>query len=145
MVTDYWPQEEGYIVEGAPVMMCKTAGTIVEMACVEINASATAGEVLVDHGSNVGDSIGVCLRACTVTGQMVPVAFGGVVKMLSAGAFVVQEHVIGNGADTSAVIRSATYGSDDLYFNEGTAWILGIALQAAIGAGDEVLILLDPH
>lgn len=145
VAVDYWPQEEGYIVEGSPVMMCETAGTITEMACVEINNAGAAGPVLVDHGSNVGDSIGVALRADTVGGQMIPVAFGGIVKMLAAGAFVVQEPVISNGADTSAVIKVSTYGSNDLYFNAGTVWILGLALQAAVNVNDEVLILLAPQ
>lgn len=145
MVTDYWPQEEGYIVEGSPVMMCQTGDTIVEMACVKITGS-TAGHVLVDHSAAACDSIGVCLRACTVTGQMVPVAFGGVVKMTSSGAFGVQEPVGSTGTDTSQVVALlGAHGSDDLYFNEGTAWMLGHALHAAAGAGDDILILLDPH
>ena len=144
MATDYWPQEEGYIVEGSPVMMCQTAGTIGEMSTVEINAGG-AGYVLVDHGAAKGDTIGVALRACTVTGQMIPVAFGGVVKLLADSTIAVQQPVIGNGDDTAKVIRSAHFGSDDLYFNEGTAWILGMALQAGITDGDEILVLLAPQ
>ena len=150
MATDYWPQEEGYIVEGSPVMMCQTAGTISEMACVEINTGA-AGYVLVDHGSaavNGGDAIGVCLRACTVTGQMVPVAFGGIVKLLANSTIAVQQHVISNGTDDAKVIRPAvaeSIGSNDLYFNGGSAWLLGMALQAGITHGDEILVLLAPQ
>jgi len=145
MATDYWPQEEGYIVEGSPVMMCQTAGTITEMACVEINNTAAAGGyVAVDHGSAIGDSVGVALRACTVTGEMVPVAFGGIVKMLADSTIGVQEHVMGNGSDDAKVVRKQHLGSDDMYFNQGTAWVLGMALQAGITDGDEILVLLGP-
>lgn len=143
MATDYWPQEEGYIVEGSPVMMCKTAGTLGEMNTVEINTGAS-GYVLVDHGSAKGDTIGVALRACTVTGQMIPVAFGGIVKLLADSTIIVQQPVIGNGDETAKVIRSSYMGSDDLYCNEGTGWILGMALQAGITTGDEILVLLAP-
>ena len=145
MATDYWPQEEGYIVEGSPVVMCKTAGTIGEMSCIEINAGGS-GYVLVDHGSSKADAIGVALRACTATGQMIPVAFGGVVKMLADSTIVVQEPVCSNGDDTSKVIGAMAFcTSDDLYFNEGTAWLLGYALQAGVTDGDEILVLLAPQ
>lgn len=147
MATDYWPQEEGYIVEGSPVMMCKTAGTIVEMATVEINVG-TAGHVLVDHGSAKGDAIGVALRACTVTGEYIPVAFGGIVKMLADSTIIVQQPVLSNGDDSSKVIgfdNALNVGSNDLYFNAGTAWLLGLALQAGITDGDEILVLLTPQ
>ena len=147
MAVDYWPQEEGYIVEGSPVMMCQTAGTITEMACVEINAGGS-GYVLVDHGAAMGDAIGVALRACTVTGQMIPVAFGGVVKMLADSTIICQQPLLSNGSDDAKVVRmnaAANVGSDDLYFNEGYAWILGMALQAGITDGDEILVLLAPQ
>lgn len=145
MATDYWPQEEGYIVEGSPVMMCQTAGTCVEMACMLIQAGG-AGYVQVDHSAAAGDSIGVALRACTVTGQMIPVAFGGVVKMLADSTFLVQEPLCSVGTDTSKVVASVLlHGSDDLYFNEGTAWIMGMALQAGVTDGDEILVLLAPQ
>lgn len=145
MATDYWPQEEGYIVEGSPVMMCKSAGTITEMACIKIQAGG-AGYVQVDHSAAAGDSIGVALRAVTVTGQMVPVAFGGIVKMLANCTLAVQQPVTAVGTDTAKVVASTLiHGSDDLYFNEGTAWILGMNLQAGVTTSDEILVLLAPQ
>lgn len=125
-------------------MMCLTAGTITEMASVEIN-TGTAGNVTVDHGSANGDAIGVALRACTVTGQYIPVAFGGIVKMLADSTIIVQEPVVSAGGDDAKVIgANLILGSDDLYVNEGTGWILGYALQAGVTDGDEILVLLSP-
>ena len=148
MATDYWPQEEGYIVEGSPVLMCKTAGTCTEMACMKIQAGG-AGYVQTVPSAAAGDSIGVALRACTVTGAYVPVAFGGVVKMLADSTIVVQQPLFSAGSDTSKVIGmdvALNMGSNDLYFNiAGTAWLLGMALQAGITDGDEILVLLAPQ
>lgn len=151
MATDYWPQEEGYIVEGAPVMMCRANDTIVEMACVNVTAGA-AGYVQVDHSALMGDSIAVALRACTVTGQYIPVAFRGIVKMLADSTIIVQQTLISQGTDSAKVVRqnaAANVGSDDLWCNYsaaalGTAWIMGLALQAGITDGDEILMLLNP-
>jgi len=126
-------------------MMCQTAGTITEMASVEINTGG-AGYVLVDHGSANADAIGVALRACTVTGQMIPVAFGGIVKMLADCTIIVQEPVVSAGGDDAKVLgANLVVGSDDLYINEGSAWILGMALQAGVTDGDEILVLLAPQ
>jgi len=133
-------------------MMCVTDGTIVEMACCKVTASATAGEVHVDHSALMGDSIGVALRACTVTGEAIPVAFGGIVKMLADSTIIVQQCLISQGTDSSKVVRmnaAANVGSNDLWINYsaaalGTAWIMGLALQAGITDGDEILMLLRP-
>lgn len=147
MATDYWPQEEGYIVEGSPVVMCKASGTIGEMAVVKIEAGG-AGYIQVDHSAAFADATGVALRACTVTGQMIPCAFGGVVKMLADSTIVVQQPVIAQGSNTAKVVGydvALNVGSNDLYFNSGTAWLLGYALQAGVTDGDEILVLLAPQ
>ena len=137
--TDYWPQEEGYIVEGATVMMCVTGGTITEMACVQISGT-TAGQITVAHSAAYGDAVGVALRACSVTGQMIPVAFDGVVKMLADATLAAQQIVMAAGSDTSKVIDGPA--SNSLYLNGGSAWVMGMALQAAADDEDQILVLL---
>ena len=136
---DYWPQEEGYIVEGATVMMCVTSGTITENACVIISGT-TAGQVTVDHSAAYCDAVGVALRACTVTGQMIPVAFDGIVKMLADATLTAQQLVGSAGSDTSKIIDHAA--SNSCATNSGTAYILGMALQAAADDEDQILVLL---
>ena len=143
VAVDYWPQEEGYIVEGSPVMMCVSASTIGENSSVYLSAS-TAGQVTVAASIAWGDSIGVALRAVTVTGQMVPVAFAGIVKMIGNCTLALGDNVCSNGDDTAKVIDVPTSlnimnGSD-----VGTAYILGTALHAAVGdnLGDEILVLI---
>ena len=141
MATDYWPQEEGYIVEGASVMMCLSdVSTITEMACVKIENTA-AGSVSVDHSDAWGDAIGVALRACTVTGQMIPVAFDGIVKLLADATLTAQQIVCSAGSDTSKIIDAPA--SNNLILGDtGTAWVLGVTLQAAADDEDQILVLL---
>ena len=141
--TDYWPQEEGYIVEGSPVMLCVSAGTIAEMACVKLSTT-TAGCVTVAATAAAGDSLGVALRAVTITGQMVPVAFKGAVKMLVGGTLALGVPVMSNGGtdpNTSEVINTVT-SANIVLGDTGTSRILGLALHAGATLADEILVLL---
>ena len=143
-MTDYWPQEEGYIVEGNPVMMCVSASTIGENSCVYLSGT-TAGQVTVAASAAWGDSIGVALRAVTVTGDMVPVAFGGIVKMIGDATIALGETVMSNGDDTSKVVDTTT-SANMMLGDNGTAYVLGRALQASASeADDEILVLLGRH
>jgi hypothetical protein len=137
--TDYWPQEEGYIVEGAPVIMCLSTSNITEMAAVRLTAT-TAGCVSVGVGAVWGDCIGVALRACS-SGQMVPVAFKGVVKMLADATLALGQHVCNQATGGNKIIDGPAAGNVMLGDN-GTAYILGTALQASADDEDEILVLL---
>lgn len=136
--TDYWPQEEGYIVEGSPVMMCYADGTITENSAV-ILGGTTAGVVRVAVSTVWGDAMAVALRSAA-TGQMVPVAFAGVVKMLVGGTLALGQQVC-NEVGGVEVIDTPTSVNIKLGDN-GTAYVLGTALQAATDDEDEILILL---
>lgn len=138
--SDYWPQEEGYIVEGSPVMMCKSAGTITEMACVLCSATAS-GVVTVDHSTVWGDCIGVALRASTATGQMIPVAFSGIVKMLADATLALGQQVCNQAGESNKIIDTPT-SANLLLGDNGTAYVLGTTLQAAADDEDEILVLL---
>ena len=139
MATDYWPQEEGYIVEGAPVIMCVSTSVITEMACVRLTAT-TAGVVSVGVGAVWGDCIGVALRACS-SGQMVPVAFKGVVKMLADATLALGQHVCNQATGGNKIIDGPA-AANVMLGDDGTAYILGTTLQAATDDEDEILILL---
>ena len=137
--SDYWPQEEGYIVEGSPVMMCVASGAITEMACVKL-ASTTAGQVTVATNAIWGDSIGVALRSAS-SGQVLPVAFAGVVKLLADATLALGQQVCNQAAGVNKIIDTPTSVNIKLGDN-GTAYVLGTALQAAADDEDEILVLL---
>jgi len=126
---DYWPQEEGYIVEGSPVMMCYAAAAVGEMSCVKLSAT-TAGRIDVAASAAAGDSIGVALRA-TAGAQMIPVAFSGVVKLVVAGTLALGAPVIAHGSDTAKIVDTGT-STDVMIGDSGTQRILGLALHAGV-------------
>ena len=136
---DYWPQEEGYIVEGTPVMMCYAAAAVGEMSCVKLSAT-TAGRIDIAASAAAGDSIGVALRA-TAGGAMIPIAFGGIVKMLAGGTLVLGTPVISHGSDTAAIVDPNT-SVNVMVGDNGTQRILGLTLHECETIADEVLILL---
>jgi hypothetical protein len=136
---DYWPQEEGYIVEASPVMMCEASGAITEMECVKLS-STSAGKIVVEDAAAWGDSIGVALRAVS-DGQMVPVAFAGIVKMLADATLALGQQVCNSAAGSNKIIDTPTSVNIKLGDN-GTAYVLGITLQEAADDEDEILVLL---
>ena len=137
---DYWPQEEGYIVEGTPVAMCVAAAAISEMAAVKLSSTAV-GSINVATNAAKGDSIGVALRAATAAGDMIPVAFGGIVKMVVGGTLALQDCVLTEGLGNSDVIQ--TQNSTDLVIADQAGYsILGMALHAGATIADEILVLL---
>ena len=144
-VTDYWPQEEGYIVEGSPVMMCVSTSAITENACVRLTAT-TVGQVSVGIGVAAGDCIGVALRSCD-SGQVVPVAFRGIVKMLADATIVIGTHVQSSTNNLAAVVD--TPGAVNIIQGTdvaGTVHVFGTALQGGINdQEDEILILIGRH
>ena len=137
--TDYWPQEEGYIYEGAPVMQCVASGAITENACVKL-AAATVGNVVVAQSTTWGECIGVALRA-VATGQVVPVAFGGIVKMLADATLALGHQVVSSAAGGNKLIDGPGTANVKIGSN-GTAFLMGTILQAAATEGDEILSLI---
>jgi hypothetical protein len=136
MVTDYWPDKEGYIFEGCMVLPCYAASAIAEMACVYLSATA-AGRITVENSAAAGDSHGVALRAATNAADIIPVAFNGVVKMIAGCTIALGDSVIGSGTDSAIIYDCATFDGV-----AHTSVHLGIALQAGATTGDEILVLL---
>ena len=137
MVTDWYPDEEGSIVDGLICGFCYADGEIAEGNIVKWGTSAS-GRVAVAVSTAVGDGIGVALKAASGAGAYIPVAFSGIVKMtvdetLAIGDLVISESsiaIVGVGASTTLTINSATQK------------IIGCLMQAATDEADEVLVLL---
>jgi hypothetical protein len=137
MVTDWYPDEEGSIVDGLICGFCYADGAIGEGNIVKWGTSA-AGRVAVAASTAVGDGIGVALKEASGAGAYIPVAFSGIVKMtvdetLAIGDLVISESVtqiVGVGDSTTLTINSATQK------------IIGCLMQASTDEDDEVLVLL---
>ena len=144
-MTDYYPDEEGVLLDGISLGWCQASTTIAANQQVALD-TATAGNVVVKAGA-YHDSIGLAMRAGS-SSDYVPVLFYGVAKMklaitVAAGAPVVS-------ATTANVVypmysyATATYLCYLHALNStGTCEVLGRALQGGV-TDDEVLILIAP-
>jgi len=144
-MTDNWDDEEGYIVEGVVIGFCYVGAGVTEARGVAFGTS-TANRVTVTAPSGIGDSFGVALKTVSTAGLYVPVAVGGVMKMVctaSLNTYAAGDFVCG-GAAGRATLCDHTTNTSNLAVMGGDSHVLGLALQTAAAEGDETLILLGP-
>lgn len=146
--TDYFPNKDGYIEDGHVVGFCyaddvtMTAGSFVQFGASRANYVAVA------VAAEAADSVGMCLRTPSAIGDIVPVAFMGVVKAAVHSTIAIGDLVSNSKTTVTAVIEAlgAYTSNKQVHNNIGgnfTARILGTALQGGNGtAPDEILILL---
>lgn len=144
MTTDNWPDEEGYIVEGTVIGFAESGSAITEGRAVAFGTAAS-GKVVVTAASAIGDSFGVALKAATASGQKIPVAVGGLMKMTSSATITVGFYVMNStdGHVTRCLCPWTNAGAVLQIFTGGVgSHILGLCLQDGSTAGNEVLVLL---
>jgi hypothetical protein len=138
MAIDYYPDEEGSIVDGFICGFCYAdnacnAGEVVTWG------SSAAGRIAVTPSAAAGDGIGVALKAAAATGSIIPVAFSGIVKLTTEETIAIGNFI----SNISSITVSAERTAASLCFAAGTHTILGCAMQAgADDDGDEILVLL---
>jgi len=141
MVTDWYPDEEGSIVNGFICGFCYADGALNEGAIVKWGTSAS-GRVAVaeatDAAGTIGDGIGVALKAASGAGAMVPVAFSGIVKMSVNETLAIGDLVLSE----SSVYLTGIGTSANLAINSATQKIMGCLMQASTDETDELLVLL---
>jgi len=147
-VTDYYPNKDGYVADGNVIGFCyaddttMTAGSYVTVGATRahyIGVAVTAAEC---------DGIGMCLRTPSAIGDIVPVAFRGVVKTTASGTILIGEMVSNSmTTKTAVVLVHAESDSANIMVNSGTARILGTALQGQATAvtADEILVMLGRY
>ncbi|MHA2136137.1 MAG: capsid cement protein [Candidatus Thorarchaeota archaeon] len=140
-MTDYYPDEEGYVDEGYAIGWFYPDAAINEGASVFLTGT-TSGQIRCRTVAAFGEGVGVALRAATGAGApaRIPVAILGVVKMMACGTIAVGD-MVGSGA-TTGLVHEFNDESDNLMGLGGTAYILGLALQAPATTGDEILVLV---
>jgi len=166
---DNWDQEEGYVSAGLQIAFCELGATVVAGDLVGFG-SAAANKVVMTLWSAVGDAVGVAIKG-GVSGDRIPVAFYGVVKLANAvgGQLTVGACVIGAATNVSVTNSSGivmTYGyvtaltgyasattnvtyAAGFYLHAnngtGTCYRIGMALQTAATQGDEFLCLVGGY
>lgn len=139
-MTDNWSKQEGVIHKGLVIANAYADGVVAANSFVTFGTSA-ADRIAVTASAAVGDSICIALKAAAAAGDIIPVMFSGVVKVLvnetlSIGELVINEsttEIVGIGASTTLMINSATQ------------YIAGTVLQASAADGDEILMLLGHY
>ena len=150
-MVDMWDSEEGYICQGTDIGFVTLETAVVAGECVTWGTSA-ANKIVMKKWAAVGDSVGVAKKG-GVTGDIVPVVFYGVVKLVAAQTVTVGQTV--RSAATAGttitwgncvpIANLSTGNAVPLAANEngtGTFFKLGLALQDGAAPGDEILVLI---
>ena len=147
-VTDYYPNKDGYITDGNVIGFCYADDTTMAAGSFVTAGSTQAKYVGVKVTAAECDGIGMCLRTPSAIGDIVPVAFRGVVKAVASGTITIGQ-LVSNSMTTKAavVLTHAEATSATLIANAGTARILGTALQGQATAvtADEILVMLGRY
>ena len=149
---DQWETQEGYICQGNVIGFVELGAPAVAGEALQWGTPA-ANKVVMIKKSEAADSCAVSLKGGT-TGDKIPAVFYGVVKMCAYSTITVGDPVINSKTEGATV----TYGNvtpltaegttcNHGYYlkhnnGTGTAYILGMALQAATTTGNELLILV---
>jgi len=146
-VTDYFPNKDGYVCDGQVIGFCYADDTTMTAGSYVTVGATRAKYVGVAVSAVECDGIGMCLRTPSAIGDIVPVAFNGIVKTLASGTIVIGEVVSNSATTKTAVVRAmAETNSTNLLALGGTARILGLALQAnTAGVADEILVFLGKY
>jgi len=147
VVVDWYPNKDGYVDDGHVVAFCYAEDvTMAAGAFVRFGATTRSNYVSVRVSDDCCDAVGMCLRTPVAIGDVVPVAFMGVVKTAVYSTIGIGD-LVGNASTlVSAIVECPdSYGAILLRHNGNagnfTARIVGTALQGG-GVADEILVLL---
>jgi len=144
MSTDWYPDEEGIIVDGISLGWCQCNAAVTANGAVKVD-TATAGNIVVAPAEDF-DGVGIAMRA-GASSDYIPVLLYGVAKMMLGNACLVG-NAVGSGTTAGYVLAIGAYTAaeiDNLHGLNytGTYEILGKALQGGT-TGAEVLVLVAP-
>jgi hypothetical protein len=140
MATDLWPAQEGVIQDGLICGFAEAGATITEGDFVTYGTSAASKFVVIPATSaagTIGDGFGYAMKAAA-TGEKLPVAITGIVKVSVDETLVIGSLVLSESATDCAGIGT----SEKLDINSATQRILGTLIQATTVPGDEALMIL---
>jgi hypothetical protein len=146
VVVDWYPNKDGYIEDGHVIAFCYAEDTTMAAGSWVTFGTSRANYIAVKITVAAADGVGMCLRAPVAVGDIVPVAFCGVVKTALHSTVVIGD-LLSSGITTKTAvveIHGAYTSEKNLHNGLGgnyTAKILGVALQGGLPA-DEILVLL---
>jgi hypothetical protein len=154
-MTDMWDLQEGYISQGLKISFV-TLGTVViagDPIRFMTSTNNKVDAIVMAKNATIGDSTAVALKGGN-TGDVIPVAFHGVMKMCSLSGSLLPGDVVMNAITYGATgpsygnilaiptVTAASAGIFRAVSYTGTYNRLGMLLQAATAGGDTALVLL---
>lgn len=143
-MTDYWPHNEGVVVDGFSIAMGRAQAAIEAFETVHMHTTAVNYAIQVAPASAAGDGYAVALKAAEAD-DIIPIMYLGIVKMQAATAMNEDDYVSNAAGGTQVqVIATMTAGELVAYraLNyTGTAFRLGKTLNGAT-TDDDILVLV---
>ena len=147
-VTDYFPNKDGYICDGQVIGFCY-ADDVTMAAGNWVKPGVTRQHYIgVANCLTKNGAFGMCLRTPSAVGDVIPVAFGGIVKTIASGTIVIGDLVGSSATTATTIVRVWAENTDSANYlhNAGTAHILGTALQSNTAlTADEILVMLGKY
>lgn len=143
MSTDWYPDEEGVLVDGLSLGWCIASSTITALGAVKLD-TATAGNIVVTAAADF-EGIGIAMRGGS-SSDYIPILLYGVVKQMLGNACLVG-NAVGSGTTAGYVLAAATTIANVNLLRginyTGTVEHIGKALQGGT-TGAEILVLVAP-
>jgi predicted RecA/RadA family phage recombinase len=146
MATDWWPTQEGRIVDGLTLNCIAEDGDIVEGQSVTWGTS-TSGQITVDGSSGLGDGWGIALNASAAAGDAVAVLVYGLYKLTvsnATGQPAQGEFCMSSGGTYITSIQDCGFTVDTLVATDaaGSSYLLGMAMQSATANSDDIVVFI---
>ncbi len=147
MATDFWPDQDGRLVDGCTIGFCYAESTSITANYAVKMGTSTASRIGVGVCAANGDGIGVALKTPVAVGDPIPVLMMGLIKMkLSAGAMntgvfpKIGSFIINSVTD--GISGTGTVATTNLQLFLGPSYILGIAWATATALSDEIPVFV---
>ena len=140
-MTDNYPNKDGYVADGICVGFCYAEASTITLGSFVKFGTTRADYIGVAITAAAGDAVGMALKAASAAGDIIPVAFLGVVKATVHSTTAIG-NLLSNSITTVTSVVPLAYTSDKLLINGGTAHVLGTALQTGAVPGDSILVHL---
>jgi hypothetical protein len=150
MATDLWPDADGLIADGFTIGFAYADSTSITANYAVKVGTTGASKIPVTVAAAVGDGVAVALKTPVAVGDMIPLCFYGLVKMVNCasgddsaalmptiGKFVMNSAALGvQGYRTLLTTNMA------LFTGASACNILGLCLQTCTAVSDEFAVLV---
>jgi len=150
-MTDYWPDKDGLIADGFTIGFCYADDTTITANYTVKVGTTGASKIPVAASTAIGDGIGVALKTPVAVGDMIPVCFYGLVKMVNAATGgsdpaaltpTIGKYVMNSGLTGVFVGQGISTNTSTYKVFSGASYVLGLCLCTVAATSDEFPVLV---